>query len=368
MKVPFFDLRKSFQSHEQEINAAVKRVLESGWYILGRELDDFEKNFAEFCGAKFCVGVGNGLDALKIIMLSYKEKGVFKDNDEVIVPANTYIATIISIIECGLKPVLVEPELETYNINPSKVKSAITKNTKAILVVHLYGQLASMDLIKELSSKYNLITIEDSAQSHGARNKMGILSGRLSDASGFSFYPTKNLGAFGDAGAIITNDKSVATISRTIRNYGSEKKYNNTLLGVNSRLDEIQAAVLNIKLKYLDKENKIRREIALKYIEGIKNKRILMPKFSKDNDHVFHLFVVRTKLRDKLMRHLSDAGIETSIHYPIPPHKQPFLSKYKNLDLPITELIHNQILSLPCNPWLAEDQQDIIINTCNNFQ
>tara|TARA_B100001250_G_scaffold411040_1_gene438755 strand:+ start:1818 stop:2921 length:1104 start_codon:yes stop_codon:yes gene_type:complete len=367
MKIPFYNFKESFFTHEKEINEAVKKVFSSNWYILGKELERFENNFASYCGSKFCIGVGNGLDALKIIIRAYKELGVLKNNDEVIVPANTYIATIISILDCGLKPVLVEPELDFYNIDPSKIEDAITKNTKAIMVVHLYGQLAKMDLIKKISLKYKLITIEDCAQSHGAKNEKGISSGSLSDASGFSFYPSKNLGAFGDAGAIITNDDSVANLCKVIRNYGSEKKNHNKLLGVNSRLDEIQAAILNVKLKYLDLENIARRKVASKYINGIKNEKILLPKTLQNQDHVYHLFVIRTKYRDKLKESLINAGIETLIHYPIPPHKQPALYQYNHLKLPITELIHNQILSLPCSPWLSIEDQELIIKVCNNF-
>tara|TARA_S200000501_G_scaffold251853_1_gene235999 strand:- start:122 stop:1225 length:1104 start_codon:yes stop_codon:yes gene_type:complete len=367
MKVPFFNFKKSFLSYEKEINEAIKKTLLSGWYILGKELDQFEKKFADYCGAKFCIGVGNGLDALKIIIKSYKELGILKDDDEVIAPANTYIATIISILDCGLKPVLVEPELDSFNINPLKIEEAITKKTKAIMSVNLYGQLAKMELIKKISLKYKLITIEDCAQSHGVKNNNGLASGILSDASGFSFYPSKNLGAIGDAGAIITNDESVAKLCKVIRNYGSENKNHNQILGVNSRLDEIQAAILNVKLKYLDKENIIRRKVASKYINEIKNEKILLPKKLAYQDHVYHLFVIRTKFRDKLKDHLKNAGIETLIHYPIPPHKQPALYKYNHLKLPITELIHDEILSLPCNPWLSLEDQDLIIKTCNDF-
>lgn len=366
MKVPFFNFKKSFLYYEKEINKALKKTLLSGWYILGKELDQFEKKFADYCGAKFCIGVGNGLDALKIIIKAYKELGMLKDYDEVIVPANTYIATIISILDCGLKPIFVEPELDYYNIDPVKIEEAITKNTKAIMAVHLYGQLAKMDLIKKIASRHNLITIEDCAQAHGIK-KNGFFPGAMSDASAFSFYPSKNLGAFGDAGAIITNNKSVARLSRVIRNYGSEKKNHNKILGVNSRLDEIQASILNVKLKYLEKENIIRKKIASKYINEIKNKKIFLPKTIENRDHVYHLFVIRTKFRDKLKHHLKNAGIETLIHYPIPPHKQPALYKYNHLKLPITELIHDEILSLPCNPWLSLEDQDLIIKTCNDF-
>ena len=367
MKVPFFNFKKSFLSYENEINEAVKNVFLSGWYILGKELEKFENKFADYCGAKFCIGVGNGLDALKIIIRAYKELGTLQKGDEIIVPANTYIATIISILDCGMKPVLVEPELDSFNIDPLKIEDAITKKTKAIMVVNLYGQLAKMELIKKISLKYKLITIEDCAQSHGAKNNNGLASGTLSDASGFSFYPSKNLGAIGDAGAIITNNESVAKLCKVLRNYGSEKKNYNKLLGVNSRLDEIQAAILNVKLKYLDKENIIRRKVASKYINKIKNEKIFLPKTIRNQDHVYHLFVIRTKFRDKLKDYLQDLGVETLIHYPIAPHKQSALYQYNDLKLPITELIHNQVLSLPCNPWLEEEDQDFIIKACNDF-
>ena len=368
MKIPFFDFKKSFYQYEREVYDSLKKVLSSGWYILGKEVERFEDNFAKYCGSKFCIGVGNGLDALKIIMMGYKELGILKDHDEVIVPANTYIASILSILDCNLRPVLVEPSIKTYNINPSKIEEVITNKTKAILVVHLYGQLSPMKAINDIAFRYNLKVIEDSAQSHGAKNSKGISSGNLGDAGGFSFYPTKNLGSFGDAGAITTNDKDIAKVSKIIRNYGSEKKYYNIYKGVNSRLDEIHAAVLNVKLKYLDKENKIRSKIAKNFIENISNNDIITPIWSKKDDHVFHLFIIRTKNREKLIKTLTNHGVETLIHYPVPPHKQAALKEYERKKLPITELIHQQVLSLPCNPWLSIEKQNIIIDECNKFK
>ena len=367
MKIPFFELKNSYLKYEDEINDVLKRVLSSGRYILGKELNNFENNFANYCGTKFCIGVGNGLDALTIIIRAYKELGIFKYGDEIIVPANTYIATILSIFECGLKPILIEPNIETYNIDPSKIENLITNKTKGLMVVHLYGQLAPMDEIKKITSNYKLILIEDSAQSHGASYRDGRKSGGLSDAAGFSFYPSKNLGTLGDSGAITTNDENIANLCRLIRNYGSGNKYYNQLKGVNSRLDEIHAAILNIKLKYLDEENLSRRLVAKRYLNRIKNKNFIMPKWSKENDHVFHLFVIRTKVRKKLVNYLKKVGIETIIHYPIPPHKQKALFHYNNLVYPITELIHKEILSLPCHPFLSLNEQDKIIDACNRF-
>ena len=358
----------SYIAHKNEIESSVSKVLSAGNLILGEELKIFEMNFANYCGAKYCIGVGNGLDALIIILRSYKELGIFKDQDEVIVPANTYIATIMAILECNLKPVFVEPLIETFNIDPNKIQKSITNKTKAILVVHLYGQIAFMTKINKIASKFNLKVIEDSAQSHGARDSDGSLSGNLGNAAGFSFYPTKNLGAFGDAGAITTNNENLAMVSKMIRNYGFKKKNYCEYLGKNSRLDDLQASILNVKLKYLDQENLSRIRIATKYCNEIKNQFIILPKWSYSRDHVFHLFVIRTDFREKLKSYLQKKGVGTMIHYPIPPHKQKILSNYKNAKLPITEKIHNQVLSLPCHPWLKEKEQGIIIELCNNFK
>tara|TARA_B100001175_G_C19483928_1_gene628686 strand:+ start:89 stop:1192 length:1104 start_codon:yes stop_codon:yes gene_type:complete len=367
MNIPFYDLKKANELYKEEISQSLKRVLLSGWYIMGKELESFERKFAKYCGSKFCIGVGNGLDALKIILKSYKELGIINDLDEIIVPANTYIATILSILDCNLKPILIDPDKKTYNIDPSQIEKYITKKTKAILVVHLYGQLAPMKEINKLGLKYNLKVIEDSAQSHGARNIDGKYSGNLGDAAGFSFYPTKNLGTIGDAGAIITSDKNIARVSRILRNYGSSKKYYNSYKGVNSRLDEIHAAILNIKLKYLDNENKLRIKVAKRYIEKLNSKKILKPFWSGENDHVFHLFVVRVKERSRLIKVLKRHGVETLIHYPVPPHHQRALKEYKSLSLPISVQIHEEVLSLPCNHLLKRKEQDLIIEICNNF-
>jgi dTDP-4-amino-4,6-dideoxygalactose transaminase len=367
MSIPFYDLKKANELYKEEISLSLNRILSSGWYIMGEELESFEKNFAKYCGTKFCIGVGNGLDALKIILKSYKELGFINDFDEIIVPANTYIATILSILDCNLKPILVEPDIKTYNIDPLKIEKSITNKTKAILLVHLYGQLAPMKEINKLGLKYKLKIIEDSAQSHGAKNIDGKYSGNLGDAAGFSFYPTKNLGTIGDAGAIITNDEDIARVSSILRNYGSRDKYYNLYKGVNSRLDEIHAAVLNIKLKYLDNENKLRIKVAKRYLEKIDNKKIIKPFWSGKNDHVFHLFVVRVKNRDQLIKVLKENGVGTLIHYPIPAHKQKALKEYKDLSLPISIQIHKEVLSLPCNHLLKRSEQDLIINICNNF-
>ena len=368
MNINFFNLSASYTAYRSEIENSLKKVLKRGNFILGKELKKFEMNFSKYCGSKYCIGVGNGLDALTIILRSYKELGVFRDQDEIIVPANTYIATIMAIVECNLKPIFVEPIIESFNIDPNKIQNSITNKTKAILVVHLYGQIASMTKINKIASKYNLKVIEDSAQSHGARESNGRLSGNLGNAAGFSFYPTKNLGAFGDAGAITTNNKNLAITTKMMRNYGFKEKNYCEYLGKNSRLDEFQASILNIKLKYLDQENSSRVMIAARYSKEIKNQFIILPKWSCSRNHVFHLYVVRTNFREKLKSYLHKKGIGTMIHYPIPPHKQKIFSKYRNMNLPITEQIHNQVLSLPCHPWLKDEEQDIIIEHCNNFK
>lgn len=344
--IPFLDLKKLNAQYRDELIEACIRVIDSGWYILGKEVEEFEKEFANYCGTKYAIGVGNGLDALTLILRAYKELGILSDGDEVIVPANTYIATILAITNNNLTPVLVEPDIDTYLIDPDSIEENITSKTKAIMVVHLYGQTCEMDKINDIAKKYNLKVIEDSAQSHGAYYK-DKRSGNLADASGFSFYPGKNLGALGDAGAITTNDDHLAEVLKALRNYGSHKKYENIYKGVNSRLDEIQAAILRVKLKYLDDEIERRRKIARFYLENIKNYNIILPKVREDSNHVWHLFVIRTEKRDKLQKYLLDKGIHTLIHYPIPPHKQIAYKEWNDRSYPITEKISKEVLSLP---------------------
>lgn len=361
--IKFLDLYKINEQYRPEINEAIRRVLDSGWYLLGKENDAFCQNFAKFCGTKHCIGVANGLDALTLIIKAYG----FGKGDEIIVPANTYIASILAISANGAIPVLVEPDINTYNIDPDKIEEKITKNTKAILAVHLYGQTAEMDKINELAKKYNLRVIEDSAQAHGAFYN-SVRTGNLGDASGFSFYPGKNLGCLGDGGAITTNDDELAEKIEALRNYGSHIKYQNLYKGVNSRLDEIQAAILDIKLKYLDQDNGRRREISKIYRENIKNKAIILPQVKKEENHVWHIFAIRTKNKDNLQKYLQDNDIQTLIHYPIPPHRQQAYKEWNNLNFPLTEQIHNEILSLPISPVMTQDEVQKVIEVINNYE
>lgn len=367
--VKFLDLLKINLAHEEELSEALNQVLLNGWYIRGKFHNDFETAFATYCGTSRCVGVANGLDALILIFKGYKQLGQLKDGDEVIVQANTYIASIISITESGLVPVFVEPDEKTYNLSVEKVKQAITPRTKAILAVHLYGQLSPMEELMNLALEKNLLLVEDCAQSHGAVDTRGLKAGNLSHAAGFSFYPGKNLGALGDAGAVTTSDEALADTIRTMGNYGSQKKYFNELKGVNSRLDEIQAAVLLVKLKYIDQENETRRKIAKKYLQEIKNPYLSLPTVSKSSlDHVFHVFVLRCQHRDKFIEYADANGVQTLIHYPIPFHKQKAYHEYSNLSLPITELIHEQIVSIPISPVMEENEVNKVIQVLNQFK
>ena len=365
--IRYCDLKKITESHEPQLTEAVNRVIQSGWYILGNEVKTFEQEFAEYCGCNYCIGTGNGLDALTIIMLAYREMGVMQEGDEVIVPANTYIASLLSILQAGLKPVLCEPEWESCNIDPGKIEELITPRTKAIMAVHLYGRCANIPQIEGIAKRHSLKIIEDSAQAHGAMID-GKRTGNLGDAAGFSFYPGKNLGALGDGGAITTNDKELASTARAIANYGSEKKYINTYKGVNSRLDEIQAAVLSVKLQRLDADNERRRAIAERYNAGISNRLVKTPSIEKREEHVFHIYPVFCEQRDKLQKHLLERGIETLIHYPVPPHKQEALGEYASLALPITERIHYEELSLPCNPTMSDNDVTAVIEAVNSFK
>lgn len=368
--IPFLDLKNINQQYREELITACMRVIDSGWYIGGEELESFEKNFSEYCGAQFAIGVANGLDALILTLRAWKELGKLKDGDEVIVPSNTYIASILAITANNLTPVLVEPNISTYNIDPIKIKEAITAKTKVILPVHLYGQLAEMPEIMQIAKQHNLLVLEDSAQSHGAQIQ-GKKAGNWGDASGFSFYPGKNLGALGDAGAVTTNDAELATMLKALRNYGSHEKYKNLVPGVNSRLDEIQAAMLDVKLKYLEEETQHRRHIASLYLNGIKNPLIQLPLKEVNAEsylqHVWHLFVIRSNQREALQQYLLNHGVQTLIHYPIPPHKQQAYKEWNNLSYPLTEKIHQQVLSLPMSPTLSFDEAKKIIDLCNSF-
>lgn len=365
--ISFLDLKKINEPYEAAFQQKLNAVLASGWYILGQEVATFEKAFAIYCNTQFCIGVGNGLDALTLIFKGYITLGKLQKGDQVIVPANTYIASILAIIEAGLIPVLVEPKLETYNINPDLIQQKITPKTKAILAVHLYGQLAEMDKINEIATHNNLLLIEDAAQSHGTKSNMKSKINPLKSAVAHSFYPGKNLGALGDGGAITTNDPELAKVLFLLRNYGSEKKYHNQYIGVNSRLDEIQAAFLNLKLPNLDADNNKRRAIAKRYLAEIKNEKIILPHWDFSTNHVFHLFVIRTSNREHLQQYLTQNNIQTIIHYPIPPHKQKALLEWNTESFPITEKIHNEVLSLPISPVLQDLEVRFIIDSINKF-
>lgn len=360
--IPFLSLKPVNEQYRAELDAAIQRVLDKGWYLLGQEITDFENAFAKFCGVKNCVGVGNGLDALTLIIKAYG----FGPGDEIIVPANTYIATILAISQNGCTPVLVEPDINTYNINPDLIEAAITSKTKAIMVVHLYGQAVEMEKVWAVAQKYNLKVIEDSAQAHGAMYQ-GRRTGSLSDASGFSFYPGKNLGCLGDGGAVTTNDDDLAKRVRALRNYGSEIKYQHLFKGVNSRLDEIQAAMLSVKLKYLDQDNQKRRAVARFYRENIVNPQIVLPQVKNEESHVWHIFAVRCSRRNELQKYLSDNGIGTQIHYPIPPHKQQAYSEWNALSFPIAEQISREELSLPMSPVLTQEEIEYVVERINQF-
>jgi dTDP-4-amino-4,6-dideoxygalactose transaminase len=361
------DLRQISETHKYEYRDAVYRVIDSGWYLQGQENAAFEENYRNFIGTKYCVGIGNGLDALRLILRAYMELGEMQRGDEIIVPANTYIATILAISDNGLIPILIEPDITTYQIDSEKIESAITKRTKGIMIVHLYGQCAYTDKIGALCEKYQLKLIEDNAQAHGCKY-CGQITGSLGDAAAHSFYPTKNMGAFGDAGAITTNDERVAKLVRTIANYGSETKYIFDYCGVNSRLDEIHAAILNVKLKYIEEDNLHRKKIARYYIEHINNPNIILPIVKDRDSHVFHIFPIRTAKRNDLQNYLNENGVQTVIHYPIPPHKQKCYSEWNDLEFPITELIHEQELSLPMSPVLSMEDVEKIVKLINQWK
>lgn len=365
--IEFLNLNRINKQYESSFKLEFQKFLDSGYYILGDAVKQFETNFATYCNTKYCVGVGNGLDALILIFKAFIELNKLQKGDEVIVPANTYIATILAILQAGLKPKLIEPNPITYNLDESELFNAISNKTKAILVVHLYGQLANMSTIINIAKNNNLLIVEDAAQAHGAQDEKGIKAGNFSDAAGFSFYPTKNLGALGDAGAVTTNDIEIARIIKKLRNYGTTSKYVNDLVGVNSRLDELQASFLNIKLKDLDEQNSKRIEIAKTYLKNIKNRNIRLPYYSGNKSHVFHQFVIEVENRDRFLKYMKANVIGTLVHYPIAPHKQVALLKYKDLNLPITEKIHKVVVSLPLHPCLNSEEIEEIIKVVNKY-
>jgi dTDP-4-amino-4,6-dideoxygalactose transaminase len=365
--IQFLDLKKINAPYETAFQEKLKSVLEKGWYILGNEVTTFENNFANYCGSNYCIGVGNGFDALVLIFKAYIQLGKLQKGDEVIVPANTYIASILAILEADLIPVLVEPKLETYNINPDLISEKITSKTRALLVVHLYGQLAEMEEINEIATLNNLIVVEDAAQAHGVFSEQQTTNNKQQTVKAFSFYPGKNLGALGDGGAVTTNDSELAKVIQSLRNYGSEAKYQNEFIGVNSRLDEIQAAFLSVKLPHLDAENNIRKGIAQRYLKEIKNEKIILPFWDLSGNHVFHLFIIRTEKREELQQYLLENGIQTMIHYPIPPHQQKAFKAWNQLSFPITEKIHKEVLSLPISPVLTKEEVDFIVSILNQY-
>ncbi|MHA4976597.1 DegT/DnrJ/EryC1/StrS family aminotransferase [Pseudomonas extremorientalis] len=364
--IKFLDLKQVNDQYQADILAAAERVIKSGWYIKGEELEQFEQAFAAYCGTQYCIGVGNGLDALTLSLRAWKEQGRINDGDEVIVPANTYIASILAVIESGLTPVLVEPCLETYNIDHRQIQNKISKKTKVLLPVHLYGQLAEMDKINDIAKAHNLLVLEDAAQAHGAE-ALGKKAGAFGDAAGFSFYPGKNLGALGDGGGITTNDAEFADIVRSLGNYGSEAKYQHRYAGINSRLDEVQAAILSVKLKHLDNENARRRAIAANYVVNIDNRLITLPNLADGKSQAWHLFVIRCDDRTGFMSHLSDNGVQAQIHYPTAPHKQVALRGMTTESFPITERIHDTVVSLPLNPTISDDEVSHVIEVCNAY-
>lgn len=367
MKVKFLELKQITDKYSEEIHEAVRRVIDSGWYLQGEANARFETNYANYIGTKHCVGVANGLDALRLILRAYREQGVLQPGDEVIVPANTYIASILAITDNGLVPVLVEPSPETLQIDDRRIEAAITPRTKAIMIVHLYGRCAYTERIGEICRQHHLKLIEDNAQAHGCRYR-GRRTGSLGDAAGHSFYPGKNLGALGDAGAVTTDDEELARIIRALANYGSEKKYVFAYRGLNSRLDEIQAAVLDVKLSHLEEDVELRKEVARYYIDHIRHPEVVVPQVSDWEGHVFHIFPVLAARRDALQAYLAQQEIQTLVHYPVPPHKQACYAGWNGLSLPVTEDIHARELSLPMSPVLTPEEQAYVVDTINRFE
>ncbi len=365
--IPFLNLKSINEQYADKLKEAFARVLDSGWYVMGNELNAFEVEFASYCGTKHAIGVANGLDALVLVLRAWKELGKLQAGDEVIVQANTYIASILAITENDLVPVLVEPDPVSFNLDPTRVRAAITAKTKAMLPVHLYGQLSSMPELLAIAQEHQLLVLEDCAQAHGAELD-GRRAGNWGNAAGFSFYPGKNLGALGDGGAITTNDDELAQTLKALRNYGSHKKYENLYQGVNSRLDELQAALLRVKLPHLPAETVRRQGIALAYRQGIQNPFIVLPTVNDELQHVWHLFVIRTEHRTQLQTWLSEQGVQTLIHYPIPPHQQRAYSSWAHLSLPITEQLHQQVLSLPLDPTMSQQDIQAVIDAVNGFK
>jgi len=366
--INFLDLKKINLRYEEELVNRFREVLQSGWYILGQQVTAFENSFAAYCDVKHCIGVANGLDALILILEGYKELGILKPGDEVILPSNTFIASILAVSRAGLTPVLVEPDIKTYLVDPALIEDKITAKTKVIMPVHLYGQLCDMESINKIARKHNLKVIEDSAQSQGAVSAGGRKSGNLGDASGFSFYPGKNLGALGDAGAVTTNDDELAEAIKALRNYGSHIKYKNLYKGYNSRLDELQAAFLSVKLQSLDADNELRQQVAQQYLGRINNENIVLPQLPQTAaSHVWHVFPVRVKEREKFQQYLISKNIQTIIHYPIPPHKQEAYKEWEAQSYPISELIHGQIISLPISPVMEPAEVSYVVEAVNSF-
>lgn len=365
--IKFLELKRITDQYSSEIHEAVARVVDSGWYLQGVENDRFEKNYSEYIGSKYTIGCANGLDALYLIFRAYIEMGVMAPGDEVIVPANTFIATILAITENKLVPIFVEPSIVNYQIDENLIEDKITDRTKAICIVHLYGQCAYTEKIQTICDRYSLKLIEDNAQAHGCLYN-GRKTGSLGDAAGHSFYPGKNLGALGDAGAVTTDDEKLAGIIRALGNYGSQKKYVFKYVGRNSRLDEVQAAVLDVKLKYIDECNAHRKAIARCYIENINNSKVVLPVVTDWSQHVFHIFTIRCEERDRLQKYLEDNGIQTNIHYPVAPHKQECYPEWNDLYLPVTEVIHNQELSLPMSPAMSMEEAAEVVRVVNSFK
>jgi dTDP-4-amino-4,6-dideoxygalactose transaminase len=367
MDIPFLDARQINARHADELKAAAVRVIDSGWYVLGEELRGFEREFAAYCGVRHAVGVGNGLDALSLILHGYRELGAIGEGDEVIVPGNTFIASFLAITGNRLVPVPVEPDPASFNLDPGRVEAAIGPRTRAIMAVHLYGQLADMSALAALARRHRLLLIEDAAQAHGASSG-GRRAGAFGDAAAFSFFPAKNLGALGDGGAVVTDDPALAGRIAALRNYGSDMKYQHLFQGLNSRLDEIQAAMLRVKLKYLDEDVAWRRRVACRYREGIRHAHIHLPVVAREDEHAWHLFVVRCPRRDALQRHLRAHGIHSQVHYPVPPHRQPAYAALRDAHLPLTERLHGEVLSLPIGPTLDDAAVQRIIAACQAFE
>ena len=365
--ISFLDLQRVTALHSQEIHEAVAQVIDSGWYLQGEANRQFEQHYADYIGTQHCVGVANGLDALTLIYRAYIEMGVMKPGDEVIVPANTYIASILAITENGLKPVLVEPREETLELDDSLIEAAITSRTRSVMVVHLYGRCAYTEKIGELCRQHGLKLVEDNAQAHGCIYKLCTRTGSLGDAAGHSFYPGKNLGALGDGGAVTTNDTALADCVRALANYGSQQKYVFRYRGRNSRLDELQAAILDMKLRHLDDDNRRRQQIASYYYDHIQHPLVQLPQRLDDSQNVYHIFPVLCTERDRLQQHLREQGVETLIHYPIPPHRQQCYSDWSTLQLPVTERIHNQELSLPMSPAMTDEEAQKVVEAINSF-